>query len=72
MMRTRVIAFAVALLTSVWVNAATFTVVNTNDSGAGSFRQAILDANLNADQATDLFRNMEAAAGHAKGHTHAG
>jgi len=48
MMRTRVIAFAVALLTSVWVNAATFTVVNTNDSGAGSFRQAILDANLNA------------------------
>ena len=32
----------------------------------------ILDANLNADQATDLFRNMEAAAGHAKGHTHAG
>ena len=32
----------------------------------------ILDANLNADQATDLFRNMEAAAGHAKGHAHAG
>jgi hypothetical protein len=27
--------------------AATFTVVNTNDSGAGSLRQAILDANAN-------------------------
>jgi hypothetical protein len=28
--------------------ASTFTVINTNDSGAGSFRQAILDANANA------------------------
>jgi len=46
-MRARVIAFAVTLLTSMWVNAATFNVVNTNDSGAGSFRQAILDANAN-------------------------
>lgn len=27
---------------------ATFTVINTNDSGAGSFRQAILSANSNA------------------------
>jgi hypothetical protein len=27
---------------------ATYTVTNTNDSGAGSFRQAILDANANA------------------------
>ena len=29
------------------VIAATFTVTNTNDSGAGSLRQAILDANAN-------------------------
>lgn len=29
--------------------AATFTVTNTNDSGAGSLRQAILDANVNTD-----------------------
>jgi hypothetical protein len=29
------------------VAAATFTVVNTNDSGAGSLRQAIIDANTN-------------------------
>ena len=27
--------------------AATFTVININDSGAGSLRQAILDANAN-------------------------
>ena len=27
------------------VNAATFTVINTNDSGAGSLRQALADAN---------------------------
>ena len=32
--------------------AATFTVINTNDSGAGSLRQAILDANANPG--TDL------------------
>src|SRR5688572_23214049 len=30
--------------------AATFTVTNTNDSGAGSLRQAILDANANPGQ----------------------
>src|SRR5438477_10239894 len=29
------------------LTAMTFTVVNTNDSGAGSLRQAILDANAN-------------------------
>src|SRR5512145_1417533 len=28
--------------------ASTFTVINTNDAGAGSLRQAILDANANA------------------------
>ncbi|HVG33668.1 MAG TPA: DUF4394 domain-containing protein [Pyrinomonadaceae bacterium] len=33
-------------------SAATFTVVNTNDSGAGSLRQAILDANANGGQDT--------------------
>src|SRR5207249_953520 len=37
---------AVAILISVAASAAgTFTVTNTNDSGAGSLRQAILDAN---------------------------
>jgi hypothetical protein len=32
--------------------AATFTVTNTNDSGAGSLRQAILDANAAAGEDT--------------------
>jgi len=36
---------AVALLLATSASAATFTVTNTNDSGAGSLRQAILDAN---------------------------
>ncbi len=36
---------AVAFLLHARVHAATFTVTNTNDSGAGSLRQAILDAN---------------------------
>ena len=37
-----------ALLQSVGAAAATFTVTTTNDSGAGSLRQAILDANASA------------------------
>jgi hypothetical protein len=35
----------IALLLTISASAATFTVTNTNDSGAGSLRQAILDAN---------------------------
>ena len=35
--------------------AATFTVINTNDSGAGSLRQAILDANGNPGGDTIVF-----------------
>ncbi|RLS71105.1 MAG: DUF4347 domain-containing protein, partial [Planctomycetota bacterium] len=34
---------------------ATYTVTNTNDTGAGSFRQAILDANANAGVDTITF-----------------
>jgi parallel beta-helix repeat protein len=37
------------------VLALTFTVVNTNDAGAGSLRQAILDANANTGQDTVVF-----------------
>ena len=32
------------------LHGATFTVTNTNDSGAGSLRQAILDANATAGE----------------------
>ena len=35
---------------------AIFIVTNTNDSGAGSFRQAILDANANTTDATDTIQ----------------
>lgn len=34
---------------------ATFTVINTNDNGAGSFRQALLDANENQEFDTIVF-----------------
>ncbi len=44
----RRLAVALGWLISVPVAAATFTVANTNDSGPGSLRQAILDANANA------------------------
>ncbi len=37
--------FLVAIIGCLPLTAATFTVTNTNDSGAGSLRQAILDAN---------------------------
>ncbi len=41
-------ALALALVVGGSIEAATFTVVNTADSGAGSLRQAILDANASA------------------------
>lgn len=46
---------AVFVLSMIFVgkaNAATFTVTNTNDSGAGSLREAINDANGNGNPAT--------------------
>ena len=42
-------------LTAVETSAATFTVTNANDSGAGSFRQALLDANVNNEDDTINF-----------------
>src|SRR5262249_21938256 len=43
------------LLASTAALAGTFTVTNTNDSGAGSLRQAILDANSNGGTDTIAF-----------------
>jgi parallel beta-helix repeat protein len=48
-------AFALALLFTLPAAAATFTVTNTNDSGAASLRQAILDANAAAGIDTIAF-----------------
>ncbi len=41
--------FSVTFNKSVFANPDTFTVTNTNDSGAGSFRQALIDANSNGN-----------------------
>jgi IPT/TIG domain len=55
-MRTPSIAFAaLALCATTRLAATTFGVVNTNDAGAGSLRQAILDANANAGADTITF-----------------
>jgi predicted outer membrane repeat protein len=53
-MRKTAICLMVLMAVLVWgefnhAMSATFTVNNTNDSGAGSLRQAIIDANGNAD-----------------------
>ena len=49
------VAFSSGFQTS-WENVlATYTVTNTNDSGAGSLRQAIIDANANAGADTIEF-----------------
>ena len=49
----RILVLALALSSPAY--AATFTVTNTSDSGAGSLRQAILDANANAGLDTIAF-----------------
>ena len=48
-------AFIFLLLSAVAASAATFTVTNTNDSGPGSLRQAIIDANAAAGDDTIVF-----------------
>lgn len=39
------LCFIVAIISFNYISAATFTVINTNNSGAGSLRQAIIDSN---------------------------
>lgn len=43
-MRARLLGLAFTFLAAGSLSAGTFTVTNTNDSGAGSLRQAILDS----------------------------
>ncbi|MFN0276964.1 MAG: choice-of-anchor Q domain-containing protein [Pyrinomonadaceae bacterium] len=43
---------------SININAATFTVTNTNDSGAGSLRQAVLDANAASGSDAIVFSSL--------------
>ncbi len=55
-MKTRRLAVLLsALLAPLAARAATFTVMNTNDSGPGSLRQAILDANSTPGADTIVF-----------------
>ena len=49
------IALLLLAISAINTAAATFTVTNTNDSGAGSLRQAILDANASSDADTIVF-----------------
>jgi len=54
-MRARILLLAAAWWTSCLVHAATFPVSNANDSGAGSLRQALTDANGTAGPDTIQF-----------------
>src|SRR5512135_286788 len=48
-------ACLLVLLVVASARASTFTVINTNDSGAGSLRQAVTDANAGAGPHTIVF-----------------
>ncbi len=50
-----IVLFMASLVFAPGVFAATFTVTNTNDTGPGSLRQAILDSNVNAEEDTINF-----------------
>ncbi len=53
---TRILLTATFLAMAITAaNAATFTVTNTNDSGAGSLRQAVIDANTSTAADTIVF-----------------
>ncbi len=52
---TACVALAGLLLAAPASAQSTFTVTNTNDIGAGSLRQALLDANADADASTIVF-----------------
>lgn len=56
--------FFTVLLVTPSLFAANFTVTNTNNSGAGSFRQAILDANANASPPHNITFNIAGAGPH--------
>src|SRR5213592_598074 len=49
------VRLAVAVCSCVSASGATFTVINTDDAGAGSLRQAIVDANNQAGADTIAF-----------------
>lgn len=52
------LVFLLILLSAVTASAATFVVTNTNDSGPGSLRQAILDANSGSSSLASITFNI--------------
>jgi hypothetical protein len=63
MRRTAIFTLAIALATGM-ASASTFIVMNTNDSGSGSLRQAIIDANTNPG-ADSIHFNISGAGVHS-------
>ena len=59
-MKHRVITliFCLVAIASLKINAATWTVTNTSDAGAGSLRQAITSANSNPMDADNIVFNI--------------
>ena len=53
---TSFVAVTYVALVPMGATAATLTVINANDNGAGSLRQAILDANLDSGLDTIVFQ----------------
>ncbi len=53
--KTAITAFFMLIVSAISISAATFTVTNANDSGAGSLRDAITQANTNAQADTINF-----------------
>jgi hypothetical protein len=54
----RPLAATVALVLGATADATTFTVLNTNDNGAGSLRQAVIDANTSAGADNIVFDSV--------------
>lgn len=57
LVRTALMALFTLIVSAITISAATFTVTNANDSGAGSLRQAVLDANAAAGADTIVFNS---------------
>ena len=63
-MRRLTSGFLVSMLAATSLSAATYTVTNTADSGAGSLRQAIIDANGTPGVADTIAFNIPGAGAH--------
>jgi hypothetical protein len=71
-MKLRVLALLCAIsLSAISLSAATFTVTSTADSGAGTLRQAIIDANAAAGADTINFSIAGAGPHSMGGHSRA-